>query len=433
MPVWAFRLPHLMKTSNLTRTESLVSASRGDAIKGLPFLLAALTALTALSIDMSLPAMPRLKEIFGSTEGMIQLTLSLFMLGYSVGQLVCGPLSDRVGRRPVLLGGLAVFALAGFGCAIAPSLPVLIALRLVQGMGASVGAILGRAIVRDKFEGREASGVMSQITQVMILAPLVAPTLGGYLLQAFGWHSIFLFLGIAGLAVASLSFAKLPETIRQRRTESGYVGQVFRGFGQALAHRSTRRHVLTTMFASAGMFSYISGSPFVIIGVFKVPEGQFGMVFSLTAAALMVGATLNRRLLSIWEPTRLLRFGVSIVAAAASLLILCTAFQWGGIYGVMGPMMVYLFGLGMVMPNASAAAMEPHPHMAGLVSSLMGGLQTLAGAVAGFAVGSFFDGTTRSLGFTAGAMGLLALLFLERTSVTAAKEIELGEETVAIE
>ncbi|RYG44209.1 Bcr/CflA family efflux MFS transporter [bacterium] len=420
-----------MKTSNLTRVR--LSSSQGESIKGLPFLLAALTALTALSIDMSLPAMPRLKEIFGSTEGTVQLTLSLFMLGYSVGQIVCGPLSDRIGRRPVLLAGLAVFAVAGFGCAVAPSLPVLIALRLVQGMGASVGAILGRAIVRDKFEGSAASGVMSQITQVMILAPLIAPTLGGYLLGATGWHSIFLFLGIAGLLVGALSFAKLPETIRQRRSEPGYVGQVFRGFRDALAHRTTRRHLLTTMFASAGMFSYISGSPFVIIGVFKVPEERFGMVFSLTAAALLVGATLNRRLLSVWTPARLLRFGVTTVAASAALLVLLTAFQIGGIYGVMGPMMGYLFGLGMVMPNASAAAMEPHPHMAGLVSSLMGGLQTLAGAVAGFAVGSFFDGTTRSLGFTAGAMGLLAFLFLERTSVTAAREIALGETTVPIE
>jgi DHA1 family bicyclomycin/chloramphenicol resistance-like MFS transporter len=176
-------------------------------------LLAALTGLTALSIDMSLPAMPQMQRAFQAGTASVQLTLSLFLLGFAIGQLVCGPLSDRVGRRPVLLGGMALFTLAGLLCAVSTSLPMLVAFRCLQGMGASVGPVVARAMVRDCFDSRRGAAVLSQITQVMIIAPLVAPTLGGYLLVLLGWPAIFLALGGSGALLGLVSWRSLPETI----------------------------------------------------------------------------------------------------------------------------------------------------------------------------------------------------------------------------
>jgi len=180
----------------------------------LTLLLASLTGLTALSIDMSLPAMPQLQETFGAGVSSVQLTLSIFLAGFALGQVFCGPLSDRWGRRPVLLAGLALFTLAGLVCAGSTSLSMLVAARFVQGVGASVGPVVARAIVRDRFDSRRSASVLSQMTQVMIVAPLLAPTLGGYMLVRLGWPSIFVVLGASGALMSVICWRYLPETAR---------------------------------------------------------------------------------------------------------------------------------------------------------------------------------------------------------------------------
>jgi drug resistance transporter, Bcr/CflA subfamily len=386
-------------------------------------LLAALTALTALSIDMSLPALPQLQRAFGGAGGGaagVQLTLSLFLVGYGIGQLVCGFLSDRYGRRPVLLGGLALFTVAGFACAFSPSLPVLIGLRLAQGFGASVGPILSRAMVRDRFGGsREAVGVLSQITQVMIIAPLLAPTLGGYLLALWGWPSIFLTLGATGALVGLVCLFRLPETLPAGATApAGDAAPTERaalslraGLAAVFAHPATLRHTLAIAFASAGMFAYISASPFVLMEVYGVSERHFGYYFALTAAALLVGATLNRILVRQGASSRsLLRAGTWIVAAAGVAIAVLVGLRLGGMAGVIGPMMLYLFGQGLLQPNATALAMAPHARTAGAVSSVMGGTQTLGGALAAAAVGAFYNQTAVSVAATVATLAALTLL-----------------------
>jgi MFS transporter, DHA1 family, multidrug resistance protein len=374
------------------------------------WILAALAGMTALSIDMSLPAMPQLRRTFGADVANVQLTLSLFLLGYAIGQLVCGTLSDRIGRRPVLIGGLILFALSGFACALSPSLPLLIFFRFVQGMGASVGPILSRAIVRDKYESHEASGVLSQITQVMILAPVLAPTIGGYLLR-FGWPSIFGLLGSVGALLFLICLLKLPETRPALHHESGFA-PLARNFGVVLAHPQSRRFVLTICFSYAGMFAYISASPFVFMDGFGIAKERFGLLFALTAIALMLGATFNRKWLKHHAPIALLRRGVLIVLLSGLSLLLLTFLQVG-LTGVMLPMMGYLFGLGLVQPNATASAMEPHARMAGVVSSVIGALQTLGGALAGYAVNAFYDHTPKSLSICVALLGVMTFLVFE--------------------
>jgi DHA1 family bicyclomycin/chloramphenicol resistance-like MFS transporter len=370
-------------------------------------MLAGLTGITALSIDMSLPAMPQLQRVFGADVGATQLTLSMFLVGFAVGQLICGPLSDRVGRRPVLLAGLALFVAAGLACASSPSLALLVAGRFVQGLGASVGPILARAIVRDSFEERDASGVLSQITQVMIVAPLVAPTLGGYLLGLAGWKAIFLALATAGLVLWTVCWRFLPET---RRPHAEAPPALLGSYWTVLSHPASLRNVMTVCFSYAGMFAYISGSPFVFIDAFGVPRELFGLLFALPAGALLAGATLNRVLVRRMESARLLRAGVLLVFAAAVTIAVLASLGAGGLPGVLVPMMVYMLGMGLVQPNATAAAMAPHGRLAGVSSSVIGSLQTVGGALSGLVVGSFYDHSPRSLAFTVGAMGAATLL-----------------------
>ena len=376
-------------------------------------LLAALTALTALSIDMSLPAMPQFEHTFGAGVSAVQLTLSLFLIGFAAGQLVWGPLSDRLGRRPVLLGGLAVFTVAGLACAASTSLPMLVAMRAVQGIGASAGPVMARAMVRDRFDSRQGAGVLSQITQVMIIAPLIAPTLGGYLLVFAGWPAIVLVLGGLGAVLGVVCWRMLPETHLERQAEADRATHLWQGFRAVLTHPESLRHTLTVCFSYAGMFAYISGSPFILIEVYGIPRQHFGLFFAMTAAALMAGATTNRIFLPRSSPERLLRTGIRLAVAAGIALIGLSLAGFGGIAGLIGPMMVYLFGLGLVQPNATAAAMAPHPRLAGISSSVLGGLQTAAGALAGYCVGAFYHHSALSLAVTVVVSALLGYVALE--------------------
>lgn len=402
-------------------SSALVSAlgpPTGSPLRGAPLTLAlsALTALTALAIDMSLPALPQLQQTFRTDVAHVQLTLSLFLMGYGIGQFVCGSLSDHYGRRPVLLAGLALFVVSSFLCVWAPSLPVLVGLRLLQGLGASVGPILGRAMVRDLFERRESARVLSQITQVMVLAPILAPIAGGYLLIFFGWPAIFAVLGLCGTLLTALCWRRLPETLAASpaRPASGHgdgdglVRQLGRNYRFVLTHRASLLYVLSTSFSFAGLFAYVSGSPFVLMEVFGISQQHFGYYFALPALSLMAGATANRALLRRLDGQTILRLGAWLLLVAG---LLAAALSWtaiGGVAGLIGPLMLYLFGLGLFGPNATAAALAHHEKTAGAASSLMGGLQTVAGGVAGFLVGAFYDQTSWSLAATLAACSVLA-------------------------
>jgi DHA1 family bicyclomycin/chloramphenicol resistance-like MFS transporter len=299
---------------------------------------------------------------------------------------------------------------------------MLVAARFVQGAGASVGPVVARAIVRDRFDARRAAGVLSQMTQVMIVAPLLAPTLGGYMLVHLGWPAIFVALGASGALMSLVCWRFLPETAKRARAsnevgEGGEGGDVvesagvWRGLREVLRHRASLRHALTTCFAYAGMFAYVGSSPFVLMDGFGVAEENFGYFFALTAMALLVSATLNRSLLKRRVASLvILRRGVLVIFAAGLSLALAALSGVGGLAGVLVPMMAYMFGQGLVMPNATAAAMEPHGRSAGVISSVMGALQTAGGALAGYLVGAFYDHTPLSLAVTVAAFAGLTLL-----------------------
>jgi DHA1 family bicyclomycin/chloramphenicol resistance-like MFS transporter len=378
--------------------------------RGFVLLLGALSAVAAMSTDMNLPTLPTLSVVFNASPDAVQLTFSLFLVGYGASMLVGGPLSDRFGRKPVLVGGLAIFTLASIGCLVSPSLDWLIFFRLVQGVGACVGRVLTPAMVRDLFDRHRGAQMLSYVTQVMALAPLVAPILGGYLLKFADWRAIFGVLTLFGAVLLLVTWRQLRETIPQRDRTGTSLVQVIRNYSRFLAERSATAHMFTTMFLFAGLLAYISGSPFVIIDVFGVGSDSFGFFFALTALALMGSAAVNGRLVKRLSPDALLRAGLLISLLAGLCLFALGTLRIGGVMGIVLPMMLYMIGFALAMPNATAAAMQPLPEMAGLVSSMLGCSQMLCGSLLGYLVGRFYDHTATSMVTAIAVMAVAACL-----------------------
>ncbi len=378
--------------------------------RGFVLILGALSSLAPVATDMNLPALPTLTSVFRTTPERVQLTLSVFLVGFGAGQLVHGPASDRYGRRPVLLAGLALFALAGYGCALSASIVQLVGFRLVQGLGAAAGPVLARAMVRDFFSGPPAARLLSYIALVQGLGPLLAPIAGGFVLALVGWHAIFLAQALAATLVLAAAWRWLGESRPARDDGAPSALRLVRNYRRFLGTPLCLRYTVMIALVFGGMFAYISNSPFVLIQVFRVPSDRYGFYFALTAVSLMVAAFTNGRLVRRFAPESVLRVGVVLVVVGSAALLLCVATRTGGIPGIVLPMMVYVFGFGLVMPNATAAALEPYPEMAGVASSLVGFFQMAGGAVVGYAVNALYDGTPLAMAACIAAMGGLTAL-----------------------
>jgi MFS transporter, DHA1 family, multidrug resistance protein len=368
-------------------------------------LLGALTATTALAVDMSLPALPALVAAFATTADRVQLTLSLFVLGYAGGQLVYGPLSDRFGRRPLLLVGLVLYAAAGFACALAPNIAVLVTARFVQGFGACVGPVLGRATVRDHYGGARAAQMLSYITFVFALAPMIAPFIGSFLLAHFGWPAIYLTLAGFGLTLTLVIWLGFAESLQSRDPHAAHPTRIVANIGHFFGNRICAGYAIVNGFVFAGLFAFISGSPFVFIDGYHVSPNSFGFYFALSAIGLMMGAFANGRLLRRHSGEAVLRLGLVVIVAAGVLLCILAWTRWGGPILLMVPIVAYVFAQGIVLPNSIAAAMEPLGRMAGMGASLLGAVQMAGGSISGYVVNALYDGTPVPMAATIALMG----------------------------
>ncbi len=378
---------------------------RSDS-RALVVLLGAMTALTALAIDMSLPALPTLSAAFDASPERVQLTLSLFITGYAVGQIFHGPLSDRFGRKPVLIGGLLIYVAAAVACAVSQSIGVLIAARLVMGFGGCVGPVLARAVVRDHYGGSHAAQMYSSLTAVFALAPLVAPLVGGWLLVHFGWRAIFVVLALfAGTLLAVIGFA-FAESLTAPDRDALRLGRLARNYSAFLTSRMCLGYALVNGLCWAGIFAFLSGSPFVFITIYGIAPEHYGFYFALSAVALVIGALSNKWLLRRQSHARVLRLGLSVTIIGGVIVLAACIMRWGGAGGVMAGFMLYIWGQAVVAPNAMAAALEPVPHMAGTGAALMGVIQMASGAAAGYAVNALYDGTPVPMGAVILAMAL---------------------------
>jgi len=355
-------------------------------------ILGALSAFAPFAIDMYLPSFPSLARAFATDIEHVQLSLAVYFAGLASGQLFYGPLADRFGRRPPLLIGIGLFCLGSLGCALAPSLSWLIAARFVQALGGCAGMVIARAVVRDLCEPMAAARAFSQIMLVTGIAPIIAPLVGSLLLSAFGWQAIFislaLFAGACGAAVALW----LPESLPAQHARPPLSGAL-RNYLRLLRDRHFIGHTLTGGVAMAGMFAYISGSPFVLIELYGVAPEHYGWLFGLNAAGFILFGQLNARLVVRQGPVFWLRRTVLAYAAAGLLLLLVGAFQPKSLVVFMLPLFCAIALLGGIVPNTSACALAGQGANAGSASALMGSLQYVLAALAASAVGVLHNGT----------------------------------------
>lgn len=384
--------------------------------------LAMLTALGPLSTDFYLPSLPDIVRVMETDVAGAQATLSAFLFGFAGGQILWGPLSDRLGRRPVLLTGLALFTLATLACALAPSIEALTVARAIQALGASGPIVLGRAMVRDLYEGPRAGRELARMGMIMGLVPAVAPVLGGVLQQAFGWRSTF---------VASLAFAAvlavvvgllLPETLKARSREPLSLLAIIKGFGTLLQNRAYRVYVGLTALAYGGLFAFISGSSFVLIGIHGLTPAQYGLSFGFGVLGFILGTILAQRLVGRRGMDGVIALGVACLAGGGIAMLLCVLTGFAGPFGVIVPMALYACGVGLTMPQAQASAMMPFPDRAGAASSFTGLCQMLFSACVGLLVGHALKSGALPLPLVMSAIGVAALvLFRASAAIRAAK------------
>jgi DHA1 family bicyclomycin/chloramphenicol resistance-like MFS transporter len=346
--------------------------------------LGAFVGLAPLTIDMYLPALPHMAREFGVSAGQAQLTLAAYFVGLACGQAVYGTLADRFGRKRPLYAGMVLYILASAGCALAPDMDTLIALRFLQALGGCAAVVIPMAMVRDVFDQRDSARALSRLMLVMGVAPILAPVAGAAVLAHAGWRAIFWILAGIGIACLASAVLAVQETLPAEKRRVSGAREIARTYADLLADRGFMAFALAGAFASAGMFAYIAGSPFVLIEKHALSPMAYSIVFGANAVALIAASQLNHRLLASHHPRRILGAAIAVMTLAGAALFASSATGWFGVGGILAPLLVFMGGMGFVSPNAAAAAMSQQGHRAGSASALLGsirfGVATLAGA-----------------------------------------------------
>jgi DHA1 family bicyclomycin/chloramphenicol resistance-like MFS transporter len=375
--------------------------------------LGALSGFGPLCLDMYLPALPELPGDLSSTTAAAQLTLSACIIGLAAGQLITGPLSDRLGRRGPLLVGVAIFVIASVICAVTTSMTVLIGVRLVQGAAGAAGIVVGRAVVADMFAGKAAAAYFSAIATINGLAPILAPIIGGQVLRVGTWRTVFWVLAGIGAVLLVLSALVIKETLPVERRSSGGFPDTMRAFRALLRDRGYVGCVLAGSMVTAAMFGYISASPFVLQEGFGLSAQWFSLCFALNAIGIIIATQIGRLLLRRTTSFVLLAWGVGQSLVGAILLTVTVLAGWGLVM-VLVSLFVMVSSVGLALPQASAIAMDRHRRIAGSASALLGLTQFALGAVTAPLVG-FGDqarGTSMAIvALVATLIGVVALLF----------------------
>ncbi|TCC00865.1 Bcr/CflA family efflux MFS transporter [Kosakonia quasisacchari] len=352
-------------------------------------ILSALMAFTSLSTDIYLPAMPLMaKEL----QGDIELTITGFLVGFALAQLVWGPISDAVGRRTPLFIGMLLFIIGSAGCALSTEIHQMVFWRVFQAFGACTGPMLARAMIRDLFARTRAAQMLSTLTIIMAIAPIVGPLAGGQIIQITSWHAIFLLLaGIGALMFLSLYF--LPETLpAEKRTKASLPG-AFRNYLALLRNRAFMRYTLCVTFFYVSAYAFITGSPFVYIRYYDIDPQYYGWLFAVNIVGLMGVSFLNRRLVQRHPLDKLLKIAVTVAALAMVALALAVKLQFGGIATVIIPVFLFFSMNGIIAATSTAAALDAVPSIAGSASALIGSLQYGSGIISSLLLTWFRDGT----------------------------------------
>jgi len=352
----------------------------------LTLIAALLSMLGPFSIDTYLPSFPDIETEFGISRAMLSQSLSVYLLAFAFSTLFWGPVADRFGRRLVILVSMTVYTLGSIGCALADSAEAFLLLRVVQGLAASGGFIASRAMIRDAHDAESAHRAMSQVMLLFALSPAIAPVLGGWLHDQFGWRSVFWFLSAFGGMLVLMGFF-IRETLVEEHRQSIRPGAVIRVYISSVLHKRFPALVFSLSFAFAGLFLYIAGAPTVMYDFLGMGSTDFGWLFIPIVAGLMVGASISGRLAHRWPAQRTITAGYAMMVVAIVLNLLGVNFFDPGILTVIGPLVLFVLGLAVLMPAITVMAMDCLPHHRGTAASMQGFMQMITNAgVASLAV-----------------------------------------------
>jgi DHA1 family bicyclomycin/chloramphenicol resistance-like MFS transporter len=376
----------------------------------LALILGALTAIGPLSIDMYLPALPRLTHDLSAGASLVQLTLTACLVGLAVGQVVAGPISDMWGRRRPLLIGVALYAIASLLCAVAPAVPILIGLRLVQGAAGAAGIVIARAIVRDLYDGPAAARFFSLLMLVNGVAPVAAPVIGGQLLRVTSWRGVFVLIALIGVLMVAAAYAGLRETLPPGERRTGGLRSTLRTFAGLCADRVFLGYALAGGLAFAAMFAYISGSPFVIQDIYGLSPQAYSLIFAVNALGIVAAGQVSGRLAGRVPLRALLAAGLGMSLAGGVLLAVAVGAGLG-LPGVLPALFLVVAAIGLIMPNATALALTGRPPAtAGSASALLGLAQFVIGGAAAPLVGVAGSHTAVPMGVVIAALTAAASL-----------------------
>ena len=374
-------------------------------------LLGALIALTPLGTDLYAPSLPVIAQGFGVTAGAAQFTLTTFFIGIALGQLLWGPLSDRFGRKPVLLAGLALMLVTAIAAVPAQTVGEVAALRLAQGLGMSSGPVIGRTVVRDMYSNEQAARLLSSMAIVFSIVPIAAPLSGAALAGVAGWQAVFWCIAaVAAILIVAVATGLAESAPAERRSANPV--RIARTFGTILVDRRFVAPYSIMLSAQCGIIGFVSSSAFALVRD-GVTTFEYGLMFAAVMLGQIGGAWSSSRLVLHLGIARMLRLGSALMLVAGGA---AAVLAWSGVWhwlAVVIPFMVFLFGTALIIPNATAAALSPFPRTAGAASSLIGALGFAGGALVSLALGAAFDGSPRALA-TAGALSGLAAFACER-------------------
>jgi MFS transporter, DHA1 family, multidrug resistance protein len=377
----------------------------------LTLLLSFLTALGPLSMDMYLPSLPDIGRTLHTPVLQVQLTISSYLFGFAVGQIFYGPVSDRFGRRPVLLAALVVYALATVGCAVAQSINALIALRFLQALGGAGAIVLARAVVRDLYSGVRAGRELSLMGAITGVAPIVAPVIGGALQTFFGWRSIFVLLVVCAFVIGATAARLLPETLRERPKTPFSLREMTALYRSVAVHHGFLANLAILTASFVGLFAWISGAPVVMqSAVYGLSPFIFGMTFAIGAGGFVLGTLTAARIVIRFGLDRLIGIGTAAMAVGGLLMALVVALALSHVLWFVGAMTLYLAGIGFALPSTMAGALTPFPDRAGTASSVMGLVQQTGAAVTAAAVGAYLGHSAWPVASVVAVMGCVSFV-----------------------
>jgi DHA1 family bicyclomycin/chloramphenicol resistance-like MFS transporter len=396
-------------------------------------ILGLLTTIGPFSIDMYLPAFPAIAKDLNTSVAQVMLSLSSFFIGISAGQLIYGPLLERFGRKPPLYAGLFLYLIASIGCAMATSIDSLIAFRFLQAIGGCAGMVTARAIVRDLFEVKDSAKIFSTLMLVVAVSPIIAPTVGGYITASFSWRIIFVILiGVTILIMIGVHYL-LPESKTANPNHSLKPAAVTRDFIVILTNPQFYVFALTGAVAAAGLYAYISGSPYVFMNIFRVSEKQYGWIFAILAMGVIGSSQLNTLALKKYTSEQMIGLALACQSVIGLLLPITFLSGWGDLYSTLILIFLFLSCQGFIFPNASALSLAAFGHNAGNASALLGAVQLSIGALASALVSVLQDGSALSMTGVMAACPIIALLIFmmgRKVSVPQPTLKELEEEDV---